>query len=61
MKKRVLWILLIIFFFILIIALGLSYFFYKIGPKEAAVAGNSYLEIKLEGQARRLFPFHPLP
>lgn len=50
MKKRVLWILLIIFFFMLIIALAFSYFFYKIGPKEAAVASNSYLEIKLEGR-----------
>jgi len=59
MKKRVLWILLIIFFFILIIALGLSYFFYKIGPKEAAVAGNSYLEIKLEGQLEDYSPSIP--
>ncbi|MCR4410003.1 MAG: signal peptide peptidase SppA [Candidatus Saccharicenans sp.] len=59
MKKRVLWILLIVFFFILIIALGLSYFFYKIGPKEAAVAGNSYLEIKLEGQLEDYSPSIP--
>lgn len=59
MKKRVLWILLIIFFFILIIALGLSYFFYKIGPKEATVAGNAYLEIKLEGQLEDYSPSVP--
>jgi len=50
MKRRVLWILLIVFFLILIIALTLSYFFYKISPKEAAVAPKSYLEIKLEGK-----------
>lgn len=59
MKKRVLWILLILFFFILFMALGLSYFFYKIGPKEAAVAGNSYLEIKLEGQLDDYAPSLP--
>ncbi|MCX8159654.1 MAG: signal peptide peptidase SppA [Candidatus Saccharicenans sp.] len=59
MKKRVLWILLIVFFFILIIALGLSYFFYKIGPKEAVVAGNSYLEIKLEGRLDDYSPSIP--
>lgn len=59
MKKRVLWILLIVFFFILIIALGLSYFFYKIGPKEATVAGNSYLEIKLEGRLEDYSPSIP--
>lgn len=59
MKKRVLWILLILFFFILIIALGLSYFFYKIGPKEATVAGNAYLEIKLEGQLEDYSPSIP--
>lgn len=59
MKKRVLWILLIIFFFILIMALGLSYFFYKIGPKEATVAGNAYLEIKLEGRLEDYSPSIP--
>ncbi|NPV82792.1 MAG: signal peptide peptidase SppA [Candidatus Aminicenantes bacterium] len=59
MKRRVLWILLIVFFFMLFIALGLSYFFYKIGPKEAAVAGNSYLEIKLEGRLEDYSPSIP--
>lgn len=59
MKKRVLWVLLIIFFFILIVALGFSYLFYKIGPKEAAVAGNSYLEIKLEGRLEDYSPSIP--
>ncbi|MCR4396195.1 MAG: signal peptide peptidase SppA [Candidatus Saccharicenans sp.] len=59
MKKRILWILLILFFFILIVALGLSYFFYKLGPKEAAVAGNSYLEIKLEGRLDDYTPSLP--
>jgi len=59
MKKRVLWILLIIFFLILIVALAVSYFFYKIGPKEAAVAQNSYLEIKLEGRLDDYSPSIP--
>ncbi|HAR36059.1 MAG TPA: signal peptide peptidase SppA [Acidobacteria bacterium] len=59
MKKRLLWILLIMFFFLLIVALGLSYFFYKLGPKEAAVASNSYLEIKLEGRLDDYTPSLP--
>lgn len=60
MKKRVLWILLIVFFFILIAALSFSYFlFYKLGPKEAAVASNSYLEIKLEGRLDDYSPSIP--
>ncbi|MGQ9800684.1 MAG: signal peptide peptidase SppA [Candidatus Saccharicenans sp.] len=60
MKKRLLWILLILFFFLLIVALGLSYFFYQLGSKEAAVAGNSYLEIKLEGRLDDYTPSLPL-
>lgn len=59
MKKKVLWILLVVFFLMLIAALGISYVFYKIGPKEVSVADNSYLEIKLDGRLEDYTPFLP--
>lgn len=42
----------IILFVILLVALSLSFFFHRLGPQEAEVAKNSYLEIRLEGQLK---------
>jgi protease-4 len=59
MKKKLLWFFLIIIFFVLLIGLTVSYFFYWIGPREAKVASNSYLEIRLEGRLEDYTPLVP--
>ena len=60
MKKKLLWFFLIILFFFLLISLSLSFFFHRIGPQEAKVARNSYLEIRLDGQLKDYSSTAPL-
>lgn len=60
MKKRTIWVLLILFFFILTGILLVSFFISELTPGEPQVPDNSYLEIKLEGQLEdygRTVPF----
>lgn len=61
MKRKTLWILLVIFFVVLILAIGFAFIIETISPREVSVAQNSYLEIKLDGRLEDYTPFSALP
>ncbi|MGB4704644.1 MAG: signal peptide peptidase SppA [Candidatus Saccharicenans sp.] len=61
MKRKTLWILLVIFFVVLILAIGFAFIIETISPREVSVAQNSYLEIKLDGRLVDYTPFSALP
>ncbi len=61
MKRKTLWILLVIFFVVLILAIGFTFIIETIYPREVSVAQNSYLEIKLDGRLEDYTPFSALP